>query len=237
MDYWKESSMRLAVMQPYLFPYIGYFQLMKAVDIFVAYDDVNFIKGGWINRNYILNRGEKHLFSLHLEGASSFKLINQISVGNNRAKLLKTIEQCYRKAPFFQECFDVIRDIINFNDRNLANYVIHGLQSMSDYLGIKAKILASSAIEKDPNLEGKDKVLNICTQLKANVYINAVGGQALYSKDDFRKNSIDLFFIRSRDITYRQFNNEFVPGLSIIDVIMFNSMQITAEFLNQYDLV
>jgi hypothetical protein len=229
--------MKIAVMQPYLFPYLGYFQLIGAVDFFVAYDDVNYIKRGWINRNRILNQGEGHLFTLNLKEASQFKLINQISVGDNRLKLLKTIEHCYSKAPYFEQCYSVVRDILTYETDNLARFLIHGLMTMARYLRIDTEIIASSSLDKDNALRGQDKILAICKRLQACEYVNAIGGQELYSRELFRKNGIDLSFIRSRDITYRQFNNSFVPGLSIIDVIMFNPRESIAGFLNCYDLV
>jgi len=224
-------------MQPYFFPYIGYFQLINLVDIFVIYDDVNYIKQGWINRNYILAKVKKHLISLELKGASSFKLINQIKVGGNKSKLIKTIFQAYTKAPYFKEVFPIIENSLNFEDDNLAMYVTNSLQNIADYLDVKTKFVVASGIEKSNDLKGQAKVLDVCKILKASEYINALGGQKLYSRDVFKNNCVELYFIKTKEITYKQFDNEFLPNLSIIDVLMFNSQDKIKRFLNEYELI
>ena len=101
-------------MQPYFLPYIGYFQLIKAVNLFIIYDDVQFIKGGWINRNYILSNRNKSMFNLILKGASANKLINEISVQTDQNKLLKTIYHSYKKAPYFEFVYPLIENILDF---------------------------------------------------------------------------------------------------------------------------
>lgn len=232
--------MKLGINQPYFFPYIGYLQLINAVDTFVVYDDVNYIKQGWITRNYILVNGKKHLIILQLKGASSFKQINQIKVGNNRHKLIKTMFHSYTKAPYFNEVFPVIENSLKFGDDNLAGFITNSLQEIADYLDIKTKIIMSSnikEIKKNSHLKGLDKGLNICNVLNADVYINAIGGKELYSKEEFKKYFIALYFIKTKNITYRQFNNEFTPNLSIIDVLMFNSKDTVKKLLNEYELI
>lgn len=229
--------MKLAVMQPYLFPYLGYFQLIKAVDTFVVYDDVNFIKQGWINRNNILANGGKQMITLELSGASSFKRINEIKVGGNRAKLLKTISQSYCKAPIFQEVFPMIEAIFGNRDDNLATFIDASLRTIADYLNLPTRFVLSSRLEKDDTLKGQEKVLHICEILDADVYINAIGGMELYSRGDFRGKDIELFFLQSGDVRYRQFADDFVPNLSIIDVLMFNAKEEISKLLGNYELV
>lgn len=229
--------MTVGIMQPYLFPYIGYFQLMKAVDTFVIYDDVNFIKQGWINRNKILLNGSDFMFNIMLKGASSFKKINEIEVRGNHLKLITTMEQSYGKAPYFSDAFPLISNILLNKETNLARYLSNSLIEITKNLGIKVSILISSEIEKDAFLKGDDKVINICNQLKATNYINAIGGQELYSKDKFSENGLILNFIKTKPIVYKQFKDPFTPWLSIIDVMMFNSPDAITEMLNQYELV
>jgi hypothetical protein len=224
-------------MQPYLFPYIGYFQLINAVDKFVIYDDVNFIKKGWINRNRILLNGTDFMFNIILKGASSFKKINDIEVVCNNHKLIATIEQAYRKAPYFNEVFPLLTNTLLFNEPNLAKYLTNALQIAIDYLGIKVSILISSEIEKNSLMKGEDKVIDICKQLKTTHYINAIGGQKLYSKEKFAANDLILNFVKPKPIVYPQFNNKFVPWLSIIDVMMFNSPVTISEMLTQYEIL
>lgn len=228
--------MTLAIMQPYLFPYIGYWQLINAVDTFVIYDDVNFIKQSYINRNSILANGQAQAITLELFGASSNKLINEISVGNNKKKLLKTIKQNYIKAPYFDDVFPIIDDILNQEEKNLAKFIGYSLQKLSNYLEIDTKFIYSSDIEKDNSLKAQDKVLEICNILQADNYINAIGGKELYSKDDFKNFDITLNFLETELIEYKQYKNDFVPYLSIIDIMMFNKNEIK-EMLARYELV
>ena len=229
--------MKLGIMQPYFFPYIGYFQLMNAVDTFVIYDDVNYIKQGWINRNRILLNGKDFLFTLKLDGASSFKKINEISIGRHNEKLLKTITQAYRQAPYYATLYPIIENIILNTETNLAKYITHSIHSIANYLTIKAKLINSSEINKNNQLAAQEKVIEICKQLGAVDYMNAIGGQELYNKEVFKDANIHLHFLKSNPIQYNQYDNNFVPSLSIIDVMMFNSSEEIKAMLNQYELV
>ena len=232
--------MKVAIMQPYFFPYLGYFQLINAVDVFVVYDDVNYIKKGWINRNNILVNEQQYLFSIALKQVSQNKLINEIDIdatSNWSKNLLKTIELSYKKAPHFNTVFSLIDDILQQNESNLANFITFSLQQICTYLKIETRIIVSSTIVKDNTLKGADKIIEICKKLKATKYINASGGIELYDKSDFSKHNIDLHFIKSQKIKYSQFTNEFVPWLSIIDVMMFNSIEEIKSLLYQQELV
>lgn len=221
-------------MQPYFFPYIGYFQLMAAADIFVIYDDVNFIKQGWINRNRILLHNMPHYINLELSGASSFKKINEIGVRKN--KTLKTIEACYKKAPYFSETFKIVESILMHEEPNLARFLEHSLRTLANELGISTRIVVSSGIAKNNDLKGQDKIIAICKALNAETYVNAIGGQELYDKAFFSKENITLKFIKSGEVTYRQFSDNFFPWLSIIDVMMFNPPEKTKKLLQEYTL-
>lgn len=229
--------MKLGIMQPYFLPYIGYFQLINAVDKYVIYDDVQFIKGGWINRNYILLNGEKHLINLLLSGASSNKKINEIQAQLNQSKLIKTIESSYKKAPMLEQVFPLFTKIIEFENLNLGRFLGNSLAEICKYLKIQTELVFSSELPKDNTLKGQDKVIGICKFLNANTYINAIGGQTLYNKSEFEKNNIKLNFLESKIKPYSQFKNEFVPGLSIIDVMMFNSVEEINLMLDNYSLV
>jgi len=229
--------MKIAIMQPYLFPYIGYFQLINAVDEFVIYDDVNFIKQGWITRNNILVDKKKYNFILQVERASSFKKINEIIIWKNNSKLIKTIQQEYKKAPYFNVVYPILQEILLSNETNLSKFLIASLRKITDYLQINTVFRISSEIKKNDELKGQDKVIAICQQLKATNYINAIGGQELYDKVSFSRHEIELSFIKSEPIQYAQFDNDFIPWLSIIDVIMFNSVEETKLLLHKYELV
>jgi hypothetical protein len=229
--------MKLAIMQPYLFPYLGYFQLIRAVDKFVVYDDVNYIKGGWINRNYILSQGDRQLITLPLGGASPNKLINQVAVGDRQRKLLETIRQRYGKAPEFAAVYPLLEDILNQQEKNLACFLDYQLRQICDYMGIHTRWNISSQLEKKQELRGQEKVLAICEELGATNYINASGGKALYDVHAFANKGIQLSFIQSKNMSYRQFDNKFVPNLSIIDVIMFNDRAHCTKLLEEYEIV
>ncbi|MFX4284298.1 WbqC family protein [Aliarcobacter butzleri] len=229
--------MTLAIMQPYLFPYIGYWQLINAVDSFVIYDDVNYINKGYINRNSILSNEKSQQFTLELIGASQNKLINEIEIGNNSKKLLKTIEMSYKKAPYFEIIFSIIEDIFHQEEKNLAKFIGYSLQKIANYLDIDTKFIYSSHIEKDNTLKAQDKILDICNKLEATTYINAIGGQELYSKEIFQEKKINLNFLKTELIKYKQFNNNFVPYLSIIDILMFNSVIEIKKIIYKYELV
>lgn len=229
--------MRVGIMQPYLFPYLGYYQLIKAVDTFVIYDDVNYIKQGWINRNRILMNGSDFMFTINLRGSSSFKKINEIEVIGNNHKLTKTIEQAYCKAPFFKDVFPLIAHILMDKEPNLARYLTNSLNNVIEYLNIRVSVLISSEIEKDTSLKGAEKSIDICRKLKTTNYINAIGGQELYSKEMFAENGLILNFIKSNPIVYTQFKNQFVANLSIIDVMMFNSPSEISRMLDNYELI
>ena len=231
--------MKLGIMQPYYFPYIGYWQLLNAVDEYVIYDDVTFIKGGWINRNRILINGVPKYFNIQMQGASSYKLINEIEISNNKNavnKNLRTIVAAYSKAPFFDSVYPMIEQILTYEESILSLYIKKSFDVIMKYLDINTKIIISSAIEKNNQLKGKDKVIEICKLLGATEYYNACGGRDMYSYEDFKKQGIELSFLHTKDITYKQFNNEFYSNLSIIDVMMFNSREEIKTKLNDYYL-
>lgn len=231
--------MTLAIMQPYLFPYIGYFQLLNAVDKFVIYDDVAYINRGWINRNCILNNGKSQLFTVPLKDASQNKLIHEISIDSDqkwRDKLLKTIQQNYKKAPHFAGVFPLIERILQQSESSISTYVYHSLRMICEYLSIDTPIIETSRIYNNAHLKAQERILDICLQEKADHYINPTGGRELYNKELFAENGIKLNFIRANEVPYPQFNNEFVPWLSIIDVMMFNTPEQIHELLKTYTL-
>lgn len=232
--------MIVGIMQPYFMPYIGYFQLINAVDVYVIYDDVNYIKGGYVNRNSILVENKPTYINVELKKASQNKHINEIEVTNNikhNKKLIKTIERSYKKAPYYEIVYKMFCDIMNREYSNLAEINVYSIKKICEYLGINTKIILSSDIDKDNNLRAQEKIIDICKRLKANKYYNAIGGRKLYDTDKFLKNGIELKFIRTRNIVYKQYKNEFIKNLSILDVMMFNSIKQIKEDLNMYDLV
>lgn len=229
--------MKLGIMQPYFMPYIGYWQLMAAVDTYVVYDDVNYIKGGWVSRNNILLNGQKHMFTITLNGASPNKLFNEITIKDDFKKFSRLIESAYCKAPYYVEMKALLEKIYGYEDKSLGVFMMHSFQVVLDYLEIDTKLILSSTIAKDNSQRGKDKVKHICHLLGADTYYNAIGGQELYDKDDFKADGIDLKFVRTNLVPYAQLGDEFVPGLSIIDVLMNQGKGGTKKLLNEYTLI
>lgn len=228
-------------MQPYLFPYIGYFQLINSVDKFVIYKDVAFIKQGWINRNNILSAGKTSLFTVPLQDASSYKLIKDTRVNDDsfpkwKEKFYRTLEVNYAKAPYFSEIFALVKNVLDKETNSISELAEESVISVCSYLGMKTNF-SDSANYQNGNLKGKDRVIDICKKENADIYINAIGGKELYSKDEFKENNIELFFLSPAKVPYKQLNDEFTPWLSIIDVLMFNSKEAITGMLTMCELV
>jgi hypothetical protein len=231
---------KLAIMQPYFLPYIGYWQLLRAVDRFVIYDDVNYIKGGWISRNRILINGSPSYLTLPLQKSSPSKRICDISLHPSpvwRDKMIKTVENTYRKAPYFDEVFPILEKIIRHPVENLAEYLAHQVQVLSEFMNIKTRLVMSSRHYGNGDLSGQARVLDICKREGAATYINPQGGQSLYNTEVFRGMGIDLRFIVMRPLPYRQRTAGFIPHLSIIDALMEIGASAIGHHLDAFDLI
>ncbi|MCX6276442.1 MAG: WbqC family protein [Bacteroidetes bacterium] len=236
--------MKVAVMQPYLFPYIGYFQLAYAVDKFVFYDDVNFIKKGWINKNNILVNGAASSFTVPLTKVSQNKRINETAFATEE-KWFKSFEQTlffnYKNAPFYNETMEVVLAVLELrkNVSFISELAAASVKNVSGYLGIETVFENSS--EKYSATKGMEKAMRLIEITKLNgsdQYINPLGGAELYSKEEFILSGIHLEFIKPGEVRYRQFKEPFVPWLSIIDVMMFNSAEtIKNNLLPAYSLI
>lgn len=234
--------MRLSIMQPYLFPYLSYFQLLSSVDKFVVYDDVAFIKQGWINRNRILVNGREYRFTVPLRKASSFKRINETEVDPTAyakwlSRFLMTIEQNYCRAPNFDPVFKLVRGVFDGFEGSIAALTVRSITATVKYLEFHTTILGSASGYGNDELGGVQRIIDICKREGASEYINAIGGQSLYAREQFLAYDVALRFIRSRPVIYPQFGAQFTPDLSIIDVMMFNSPGRIGELAREYDLV
>lgn len=232
--------MKLAIMQPYFFPYIGYFQLIAAVDLFVLYDNIQYTKKGWINRNRILLNGGDTFISVPLKKDSDTLDVREreLAADFKPGKLLAQLDGAYRKAPCFAHTMALVESTLRQDTRNLFTFLHHSLVTSCAHLGIATPIRVSSGIDIDHALTGQDKVLAICKAAGAQTYVNAIGGQSLYASEDFLREGIELRFIRSQPFAYEQFGAPFVPWLSLIDVLMFNPVaQVRAAIDNNYELL
>jgi hypothetical protein len=234
--------MNLAVMQPYVFPYLGYFQLLGAVDKFVVYDDVAFIKKGWVNRNNILVDGKAHLFSIPLKDVSQFRTINETFVdgdgyGKWQRKFLMTIDRSYRKAPFFGPVRELLESVLDGFEGTVSALAQRSLRETAGYLGLVTTTIQTSDVYGNESLKGQARILDICQKEAARRYVNPIGGMDLYRAADFAAQGIALNFIRSKPVQYQQFGAPFTPSLSIIDVMMFNSPARIGDLLREFEFL
>lgn len=231
--------MKLAIMQPYFMPYLGYWQLINVVDSFVIYDNIEYTKNGYIRRNNYLLNGKSKTFSLSLKKDSDYLNICERVLSENfdKNKLLNQISASYKKAPYYDTVFELLKKIVFYSDDNLFNYIFNSIYIICDYLDIKTKLIISSTIEINHELKCQNKVLAFCDYFKCEKYISATGGKHLYSYADFSRNNCKLIYIKIGDIKYKQFDDNFVPNLSIIDVLMFNSKDDIKQMLNNCNFI
>jgi hypothetical protein len=235
-------SKKVAIMQPYFFPYIGYFHLIKSVDEFVIYDNIQYTKKGWINRNRILSNGEDKILTIPIKKDSDYLNIQDRIIADSwskdKNKLLNTINDSYKKSPQFNNIFPIVHECLSSLEVNLFKFILNSLTILNSYLEIKTKIITSSDISIDHSLKSQDKVMAICKNLKATTYVNAIGGQELYNVEDFSNKDIKLKFVKSNPLVYKQYKNEFIPWLSILDVLFFNEKKDIIKYLNnEYSLI
>lgn len=231
---------RLAIMQPYFLPYVGYWQLLHAVDRFVVYDDVNYIKGGWVNRNRVLINGAATYITVPLQRSSPYRRICDISLDPSpvwRDRMLRTIATTYRKADFFEQVFPVIEGVICHEAGDLSAYLVYQLRELAAFMGIKTEFVATSRCYGNDSLAGQARVFDICGREGASNYVNAQGGMALYDADAFGRAGINLQFIVMRPLPYRQRSPGFMPGLSILDALMEVGVDGIRAHLDAFDLV
>ena len=235
-----QADRRLAIMQPYFFPYLGYFQLMAAVDAFVIFDDVNFINRGWINRNRINLNGAAHLVTVPLQQASQNRLICEIDVSADgvwRTRLLRTIQQAYARASQFRRVFPLIESIVAHPSQNLADYLRHSLVTLRDHLGLETAIVDTSRQYDNAQFKGEARIIDICRREQAARYVNAIGGTSLYDRGTFHTSGIELSFLAPQIEPYPQLPHAgFVAGLSLIDVLMNTSAEQAAALVRSGSL-
>lgn len=231
--------MKLGIMQPYFLPYLGYWQLLAMVDKYIVLDDVNYIKGGWINRNRILINGKVSYITVPVYGASPNKKINELELFQKEKtfkRLYKTVNMGYKKAPYHQKTMYLLEQILTYEGQNLSDFLIHTIKIICRYLEINTELILASDIDPEKKLKGKERVIFLGKKLKTDEYINAEGGVNLYDKWEFEKNNIKLWFLKSQISKYPQFAESFVGGLSILDVLMFNSKEDISRMLREYRL-
>ena len=230
----------IAIMQPYFFPYIGYWQLINASDLFVVGDSVHYIRHGWINRNRILGEGgQPQYFGIEVCHASCNRLICETSRAVSRKQadyLCRVLKFYYSQAPHYSEAMEVIKPILLDEESDLTRYLVKQLRAVADYLGINTEFRMLSEVSDRWELRTPEIIRRTCEHFGYTDYINPSGaGMNYYDKDTFREMGINLSFLRrNEDIRYRQRSDEFVPDLSIIDLMMFCSRDELYAILNSY---
>ncbi len=226
-----------AIMQPYFFPYLGYFQLIHAVDTLVFHDDVQFIKGGWIHRNRYLLNGKPRYLTVHLKAFHSADLTKDILHQGVHTKSLRAFENAYSKAPYRDAVLQLMSEVLAGESGLIAELAARSITKTSEYLGLKKCFVKSS--EEFPQFSGQEctmKLISICNALQSTRYVNLPGGRALYRREDFKAAGIDLHFLDPGLQPYDQGAEPFVASLSILDVMMHNPPGLIRQFLEQYSL-
>lgn len=220
--------MKLAVMQPYLFPYIGYFQLVAAVDRFVFFDDVNYIKNGWINRNRWNIGGQPRYFTVPLRDASPFQPIHSVRLVDEngwRRKILESMRHAYRQARYYRPVSELVESVLATESPGIAEMAKTSVRSTARYLDLDAEFVNSSVPYRNEHLKGCERVLDICERECATSYFNLSGGRALYREAEFAARGVALQFVGPNLPQLRQDGANPIPGLSIIDVLMNNDVR------------
>ena len=210
------KEIKISVMQPYFFSYLGYWQLINESDKFIFFDDVSYINKGYIDRNYIIYGGQRSKIKLELFKASQNKLINEINIGNNKLKILRQIDLAYRNSPRYEYFMPIVNDIMMNNENNLARFLGYSIEKIAEYLEIKTKFLYSSNFNTGKT--GRNKIKDLTLLNNGNIYLNMIGGKFLYDQDDFYNSGIKLIFLKHRVVRYPQKTEEFNPYVSILDL-------------------
>ncbi|OCB32363.1 hypothetical protein A5675_24520 [Mycobacterium malmoense] len=232
--------MRLGIMQPYFLPYIGYFQLLEYCDKFVLYDDIEYTKRGWINRNRILASGQPRTITLPLRRASDFADVRdrEIAPEFSASKLLALLRQSYGKAPFWADHQQLLKEVLEFPSRNLFNFVANSISALAACLGIKTELIISSSLGIDRSLRGEERVLATCAAIGATDYVNPIGGLDLYHDSAFMERGLRLSFLRSRLTPYAQFSFSYVEALSVVDTMMFvEPLDLRSRVQSDYEII
>lgn len=233
------AKMKLGIMQPYFFPYIGYFQLLKAVDTFVFYDDVQYTKRSWINRNRVQHDGKPRWFTVPVLGASQSRRIDEVRVSGDsawRRKMIRGLEESYARAPHRARVVEIVRTVFESPAVSIAELARTSVELVAQYLGIGCHIVPSSSAYENRQLRGQERIVDICRREDATCYVNLPGGRTLYDDQGFQSLGIELCFVEPRAMSYYQGLAQFLPNLSMLDVLMWCSLTEARALLAEFDV-
>lgn len=232
--------MKVAIKQPCFMPYVGYFQVIKYVDTYVLYDDVNYYKGGYINRNNILVNNRSNMIVIPVKDASRRKLINEVELHKEDRlfrNATKTIQMAYKKAPYFDAVFPIIERVLDSDDQLVSELAQRSIVEVAAYLGFKTRFIVSSeSFSNSRGIEKEQRLITICKEIGAKSYVCDIGGEEIYKKENFEKEGLDLQFFVPALSEYKQFDADFIPALSIIDALMFNSVEEVNAMMDRFEL-
>lgn len=235
--------MRLGIMQPYFFPYIGYFSLIKHTDNYILLDKVQYIRHGWIERNRILKQsGGWSYIAVPLKKHSRDTLIADIEISNieNWKQRIISQLQYYKGAPYYYTIMKLVDDILDIKTRSIVDLDFSALQKVCNYLNINTpiKIFSRMDLQIEKPEAADEWALNICRAIKGvTEYWNPIGGKEFFDCEKYTENHIEIYFQQMHIGEYKQKGNDFEPSLSIIDVMMFNSPEEINKMLDDYELI
>ncbi len=230
--------MKVAIHQPYFIPYIGYWQLIDSVDLFAIADNYNYIWHGWINRNRILDDNTIRYYGITVDHASQNRYIcDHLLKPIDKDLKIRQLMGFYRKAPHLEEGLALMDRMLSFEGDNLADFLYESIRMVCEYLHIDTEIVRTSDYDQDPDLRFADRIYDYCRQMGADTYHNLIGGTRLYNFEEFEAQGLKLAFVEPLPMPYPQSSESFEFGLSIIDVIMQNSVEDIQPMLKSYRLI
>lgn len=226
---------RVVLMQPYFLPYLGYYQLLGAADLFISYDTAQFIKNGWIERNRYLLDGEPKWFGIALEKSSHTLPIHdkRISQGFHYPQVLEKLKHAYRKAPYVQQVLPWLAQLLEQPASSIAELNLRVLRASCALIELDTPIIAASALAPGAGVSGQARVLELMAATGATHYLNPAAGAFLYEAEEFAKAGIELELLHAELSPYPQQGQDFVPGLSLLDALMFNPPELVGEWARQ----
>ena len=217
--------MLVGILQPSYLPWLGFFEQMARVDCFVLYDDVQYDKQGWRNRNRIKNReGIQWITVPILTKGKRSQLINQAQISldtNWSIKHLASLETNYRNADYFNNFFFKIEPLLKKQWQNLFDLNFELLNLLKEHLGIKTQlVLSSSLLKKLPkDASPESRLIEICEKVGGDALYEGAAGQNYIDTRLFKKANIGLIYQQYDHPVYKQLYGDFVPYLSIVDLI------------------
>lgn len=231
--------MILGAMQPYFFPYLGYFDLINRTDRWIVFDTPQYMREGWVNRNRILHSSEGWQYIIvPLKRHSRDSAINQVEAvefPDWRRKIINQFTHYRGRAPYYRETIALLGDCFAGQEGNLSRLNVHCLGKVCRYLGVPwaPEIFSEMHLSLGPVLEASDWALRIAEAAGASVYLNPPGGAELYDAERFRQHGIELYLQENFDFRYDCGGYTYIPKLSVLDVLMWVSPATIKAHLDQ----